>query len=356
MNDTVRAAVVLESGMNPEVVDIELAPLAHDEVRVRVVATGICHTDVAWAAGELFPHFPVVLGHESAGVVEAVGESVTRVQPGDSVALALAHHCGHCFYCETGRPMLCDRAAAPPRMFRDGRPVIQGFGTGGFSEATTVREASTIPLPDDVPFDVAAVIGCATSTGFGAVFNIAHVEYGSRVAIIGAGGIGLNLLMACRVAGAERIVLADPNPERREAALSLGATDVVDSTKDDLLGLEPRGYEFVFECAGVPAAAEMALAITARGGALTLIGAPDSTAEMRVNILDFVPSQRRILGCQTGNVRPNVDFDRFFRLYRRGRLDLDRLVSGFVSLADINAGFDRNRRADGIRTVVRMDG
>lgn len=352
---TIRAAVVREGGAPVEILDVTLAALAPDEVRVRIVTTGVCHTDVAWASGELFTAFPVVLGHESAGIVEEIGRAVTRVRPGDRVGLALAHHCGHCSYCESARPMLCEqRTDSPPRLLLDGQPLVQGFGTGGFAEQTIVREASTIKLPDAVPFDVAAVVGCAVSTGLGAVFNIAEVAYGSKVAIIGSGGIGLNVLMGCKIAGAERIVVADPNPQRRALARTFGATDVVDSEEELLRQLEPSGFEYVFESAGFPAPMEMAIRLTARGGTTTLIGAPPPDAEIRINALEFVPSQRRILGCLTGNVRPNLDFDRYFRLYERGLLDLDRLITGTVTLDEIEDGFERNRRADGIRTLVQI--
>lgn len=351
----VRAAVVEKSGTAPVIQDIELAPLRFDEVLVRVVCTGICHTDVAWASGELFDAYPVVLGHESAGVVEATGADVTRVKPGDRVAIALAHHCGHCFFCETGRPILCGRRTdAPLRMLRGGEPLIQAFGAGGFSEATVVREASTIPLPDGVPIGVAAVIGCATSTGLGAVFNIADVRYGSTVAILGAGGIGLNVLMGCQIAGADRIVVADPNPERRQLALSFGATDVVASNEQELGELKPDGFEYVFECAGFAESMELAIKMTARGGTATIIGAPRPDVEIRINALEFVPKQHRIIGCLTGNVRPNVDFDRFYRLYLRGKLPLDRLITGTVPLEEIARGFEMCAQAQGIRTLVAI--
>jgi S-(hydroxymethyl)glutathione dehydrogenase/alcohol dehydrogenase len=350
-----RAAVVDSATSGVAITDIELADLRPDEVLVRVVSTGVCHTDVAWADGALFDAFPVVHGHESAGVVEAVGSSVSRVAPGDRVAVALAHQCGQCRYCESGRPMLCSqRMDDPGRLSRKGAPLIQGFGTGGFAELAIVRETSAIPLPAHVPLDVAAVVGCATSTGLGSVFNIADVQYGSTVAILGAGGVGLNVLMGCVIAGAERIVVADPRPERRALATELGATDVVEPTESALREIAADGYEYVFESAGLPAPMELAIGITERGGTCTLIGAPPPDAEIRINALQFVPSQKRILGCLTGNVRPHVDFDRYFRLYARGRLPLDRLITGSVRLDDIDEGFRRNRDAEGIRTVVRI--
>ena len=355
MTTRARAAVVAAGGADPLLEQIDVGELRHDEVLVRVVATGVCHTDVAWADGELWDRFPVVLGHESSGVVEAVGSGVSRVRPGQRVAVALAHHCGHCRFCETGRPMLCAaREQQSAQLSWAGQPVIQGFGTAGFAELAVIRESSAIPLPDDVPFDVAAVVGCATSTGLGSVFNIAKVDYGATVAIIGAGGIGLNVLMGCVVAGAERIVVGDPNAERRALALELGATDVVDGSEDSFRSVLPAGYEFVFESAGHPEPMQSAIRLAERGGTVTLIGAPPPDAEIRINALEFVPSQRRILGCLTGNVRPAVDFDRYFRLYARGRLPLDRLVTGHVSLDDIAKGFAMNRSREGIRTIVQV--
>ena len=350
-----KSAVVDGPGHDPRIQEIELARLAHDEVLVRLVAAGVCHTDVAWSDGDLFPRFPVVLGHECAGVVEEVGGAVTRVRVGDRVSIALSHHCGHCRFCETGRPMLCaNNGSDHQRMSTRGAPVVQGFGVGGFSEHTIVREASTIKVPDAVPMEVAALVGCATSTGVGAVFNIAHVEYGSRVAVLGVGGVGLNVVMGCVLAGAERIVAVDPNGARLGHALKLGATDAV-APSEDLLGeIAPDGFEFVFESVGRPETMELAVRITARGGTVTIIGAPNPEVTFRVPALEFVPSQRRILGCLTGNVRPDVDFDRFFRLYARGKLPLDHLVTSVLPFGDIVDAFGRARRGEGIRTLLRI--
>lgn len=357
LNQTVRAAVVAGAGHDPQIVDVTLAPLRDDEVRVRVAATGICHTDVAWAAGELFDSFPVVLGHESAGTVVDVGTAVRRVQPGDLVVLALAHHCGHCRYCERGMPMLCrQRTEARPRLFLDGAPLIQGFGTGGFAEETIVREVSAIPVPADVPLPVAAVVGCATSTGLGAVINLAQVEYGSTVAVLGAGAIGLSVVLGCRVVGAERIVVCDPIPQRRARALSLGATDAVEFSESSLRELEPNGFDYVFESAGRAEAMEAAVRVAGAGGTVTLIGVVPPGTTIRIDARKFVPSQCRILGCLTGNVRPNVDFPKFFALYRRGLLDLDALVTTTVPLDEIGSGFHRTRSGEGVRTLVGMSG
>lgn len=341
------------AGRAPEIVDLELAPLRADEVRVRLAATGVCHTDVAWADGEFFDVFPVVLGHESAGIVEEVGPAVTSVAPGTRVVLGLAHSCGHCEYCESARPMLCPRRTdAPPRLLRDGAPVVQGFGTGGFAEHTIVRAGSVVPVPDGVPLPVAAVVGCAVSTGLGAVFNLAQVQYGTTVAVIGAGGIGLSVVLGCRVAGVDRIVVADPDADRRAQALALGATDVVGAAEDELRALAPDGFDYVFESAGRAEAMESAVRLAKRGGTVTLMGVVPAGTTIRLDARKFVPSQVRLLGCLTGNVRPHLDFDRYFRLYQRGRLDLDALVTSTVGFEAIEAGFDRCRTGAGIRTLV----
>lgn len=355
MSETARAAVFSAARRAPEIRTVELPPLRHDEVRVRLVATGICHTDVAWADGQFTDTFPVVLGHESAGVVEEVGSDVTTAKPGDRVALALAHNCGHCNFCETGRPMLCRRRTEqPPRLMLDGSVLVQGFGTGGFAEQTIVPEVSVLPVPDDVPLTVAAVVGCATSTGLGAVFNIAEVEYGTKVAILGAGGIGLSVLLGCRVAGAERIVIVDPDPLRRERAMALGATEAMPPDEAAVRSLEPLGFDYVFESAGRAEAMETAVRLACRGGTVTLMGVVPPGTTFRVDARAFVPSQSRILGCLTGNVRPHVDFDRYFRLYQRGLLDLSALATSTVPLDDIDAGFARCREGQGIRTLVLL--
>jgi S-(hydroxymethyl)glutathione dehydrogenase/alcohol dehydrogenase len=348
-----RAAVVDGPGQPPKLVDLDLAALRPDEVRVRLAATGVCHTDVAWADGEFFDVFPVVLGHESAGIVAEVGSAVRSVQPGTRVALGLAHSCGHCAYCESGRPMLCPRRTdAPPRLLRGGEPVVQGFGTGGFAEETIVRAGSVVPVPDGVPLTVAAVVGCAVSTGLGAVFNLAEVQYGTTVAVIGAGGIGLSVVLGCRVAGVDRIVVADPDPGRRAQALALGATDVVDGVEEEIRALAPGGFDYVFESAGRAEAMESAVRLAARGGTVTLMGVVPPGTTIRLDARAFVPSQVRLLGCLTGNVRPHLDFDRYFRLYLRGRLDLDALITSTVPIDDIETGFARCRGGEGIRTLV----
>lgn len=346
-----RAAVVTASGVPPALIELELGDPRPDEVLVRVVATGVCHTDLAWAAGKLDDAFPVVLGHETSGVVEEVGSAVTSVRPGDRVVIGLTHHCGRCRDCEEGHPMLCsERTQLPPRISAAGSPIVQGFGVGGFAELVLVRESSCVVIPDGVPTEIAAVVGCAVATGLGAVFNIAKVTPGSRVLVIGGGGIGSCVVMGAVLSGAEQIVVVEPSVERGERLRSLGATDVVvpGAAAANLAG---DGFDFTFESVGSIAAMEDAIELARRGGTITLIGAPAPDARLSLNALGFVVSQKRLLGCVTGDVSPQSDFDRYFRLYLRGRLDLESLVGAKVSLNDIAVPFGEIA-AHGGRTLV----
>ena len=350
------AAVVMAAGQPPVVEEVTFADLRDDEVMVRLEATGVCHTDIACADGVVQREFPAVLGHESAGVVAEVGRAVERVKPGDHVVLSLAHHCGHCFYCERGSPMLCSARTQPrPRMTLEGLPVQQGFGTSGFAEATVVRDVSVVPIPSEVPLEVAAVMGCALATGFGAATNLAAVRPGSTVAILGGGGIGLSVLLGAAVSGAERIVVVDPDENRQAFALQLGATDVGANSEGLVDQFAARdGFDYVFEATGHTAAMQHAVAATRRGGTTTLMGVPDPSEMLSIPALEFVVSQRRLLGCLTGDLSPNVDFDAYFRLYLRGKLDLERFITARLPLGEIADAFDSSRRGAGIRTLVTM--
>ena len=351
-----RAAVVAQAGAAPTIEDVEYAEPLDDEVVVHVAATGVCHTDIACADGVVQRDFPVVLGHETAGVVERVGRSVERVRVGDHVVLSLAHHCGHCAYCERGNPMLCtQRTASPPRMTLGGDDVAQGFGTAGFAERTVVRDVSAIRIPREVPLEIAALMGCALATGFGAATNIAGVGPGATVAVFGCGGIGLSVILGALAAGAERVVAVDPDPVRRQIALDAGATDAAVSSTGLVEEVSAGdGFDFVFEATGITSVMGDAISATRRGGTATLMGVPDPGDHLSIPALEFVASQRRILGCLTGNLRPNIDFDAYCRLYLRGKLDLDRFISARLPLSETAAAFERSRGGEGIRTVVTM--
>ncbi len=357
MTRQVRAAVVDGPGGSPDLRTVQLPAPGPDEVEIDIAAVGICHTDVAWAAGDLGPgyDFPVVLGHEVSAVVRKVGAEVSRVRPGDHVVLSLTHHCGHCAFCEAGTPMLClQRTRSRPRLTQGGDPLVQGYGTGGFAEATVVRANSVVRIPDGVPLAGAALLGCAIATGVGAVMNIARVEVGSTCAVIGLGGIGLSAVTGAHLAGAARIGVADPHRDRREAARRFGATEVFEDA-ESLLTARPRpGYDFTFEATGRPEAMAQAVAAARPGGTVTVVGAPHHDAQLSVPALDFVTSQKRLLGCLTGNLRPDIDFERLVRLVEAGRLDLEAFVSRRIPLDRIGEGFDLVEHGEGIRTVIEM--
>jgi S-(hydroxymethyl)glutathione dehydrogenase/alcohol dehydrogenase len=358
MTTTIRAAVVGSAGSPPELTEVRLASLASDEVLIRVAATGVCHTDIAWAAGDFGisdEHFPIVLGHETSGVVEALGRRDSPLSVGDRVVVALTHHCGVCRYCERGQPVLCvHRDDNVRRLSRpDGSDVWQSYGVGGFAEMAIVRASSLVPVPDDVPMETAAIVGCAVACGIGAVWNVAEVRPGSSVVVFGAGPVGASVIMGAALAGAERIVVVEPDVARRAEALRLGATEGVGFDEESLGVLaDGGGFDYAFESVGRTVAMEAAVRLTGRGGTTTLIGAAPRGERFSLDALDFVETHRRLLACLGGAVRPHVDIPAYFNLFRRGALDLDALVSRVVPLADIAEAFADSHTGAGLRTVV----
>jgi S-(hydroxymethyl)glutathione dehydrogenase/alcohol dehydrogenase len=354
MPTTARAAVVTGANVAPVIEDITVADPRADEVLVRVAAGGICHTDIAIATGELWPRYPIVLGHEIAGVVEGVGADVTAVRPGDRV-IVIDGHCGRCRDCDRGYPVLCQADRHHERRLHhftraDGSEVLQSVG--GFSEATLVPENCVVKVPEGVPLPVAAVIGCAVVTGAGAVFNVAQVRPGQTVAVIGSGGVGVNAIMAAKACGAAKIVAVDPNKSRRELGTRFGATHTAEPDEDALLAMEPEGFDVVIECAGKVPAMELGPRILRRAGVMTLIGATPEGVTFRIDALDFLLNEKRLLGCLRGNEQAAVDYPRYFEMYQRGLLDLDALITATVPLDDIAAGFERSKAEQGLRTVV----
>lgn len=347
-------AVIVESADDPPVLaKIELPSLERDEVLVHIAAAGICHTDLSCAAGLLGSPFPIILGHEGAGVVDAVGPTAERFRKGDRVVISVALHCGHCRYCEAGCPPLCvERGASRPVFFRHGEGITQGFGTGTFSEATIVRERSLVAVPDGVPLDVAAVAGCAAVTGLGAVLNIADVSVGASVAVIGCGGVGMCAVMGARLTGADPIVAIDPRADRRRAAIDLGATEALAPDAEALMAPANGGFDYVFEAAGRQESIDLGVKICGPLGQVVLMGLPHANVSVVVPALDMINWGKRVTGVNMGSFRPNVDFERYFRLYLSGRLPLDRLVSSRVPIAEAAEGFDAARRGPGIRVIL----
>ncbi|KUL72519.1 MULTISPECIES: alcohol dehydrogenase catalytic domain-containing protein [unclassified Streptomyces] len=326
---------VLFDGRRAEVVDdLEVRDPGPGEVLVSVAAAGLCHSDLSVVDGTIPFPVPVVLGHEGAGVVEAVGVGVTHVVRGDHVALSTLANCGTCADCDRGRPTMCRRAIGRPgRPFRrGGRPVFQFAANSAFAERTVVKAVQVVPVPKDIPLPCAALIGCGVLTGVGAVLNRARVDRGDRVVVIGTGGVGLNVVQGARIAGALRIVAVDAHPAKEEAARRFGATDFLTSV-DGVRELLPDGADHVFECVGRVELIRAAVDLLDRHGQAVLLGVPPATAEASF-LVSSMYLDKAILGCRYGSSRPQRDIALYADLYRTGRLLLDELVTRTYPVED----------------------
>lgn len=334
------------------------------EVLVRTAAAGLCHSDLHFIEGTYPAQCPVVLGHESAGVVEAVGDLVSYVQPGDHVITCLSVFCGHCEFCLTGRMALCQSQdtkrgpAESPRLSRSGEPVGQFLNLSSFAEQMLVHEHAVVKIDREMPLDRAALIGCGVTTGLGAVMNTARIEAGSTVAVIGCGGIGLNAVQGARLAGATRIIAIDMLDSKLEMARRFGATDTLNAGDGDPVGrvieLTSGGVHYSFEAIGLKVAAEQAFAMLRRGGTATVIGMIPVTEKVELPGYAFL-AEKRIQGSTMGSNRFRVDMPRYIDLYLQGRLLLDELVSARIGLDDVNDGFEVLKTGEVARSVIVFD-
>lgn len=365
------AAAVLERTEGPlEVTELELAPPGPGEALVRLHASGVCHSDWNAVDGTAPTRCPAVLGHEGAGVVEAIGPGVTRVRPGDHVALSWAPSCGACEECLRGLTQLCSTAwpamgtgglmDGTPRLSRDGEPVYHYSFISSFAEATVLPEQSCVPIPKDVPFDVAGLVGCAVSTGVGAVWRTAQVRPGERVAVIGCGGVGLSALLGALAAGAGTVVAVDAHPGKLEVARELGADETVlwagdaAATAAAVAEASGGGVDYAIEATGRPEAMQAAFLSTRPRGAAVLIGIPREDAVLELPALTIPRMERRVLGSIYGSSRPERDFALSLDLYRRGRLPLDRLISHTLPLEEIDRAFELMRTGEALRVVLDL--
>lgn len=360
-----RAAILTTPGQPLEIGTIALADLAPREVRIRTAACGLCHSDLHFIDGA-YPHpLPCVPGHEAAGIVEAVGSEVRALKVGDPVVTCISAFCGRCEYCVTGRMAICPGTAtrrarddAPRLTARDGSPVHQLLNVSGFAEAMLVHENACVAIDPAMPLDRAAVIGCAVTTGAGAVFNTARLTPGETVAVIGCGGVGLAAVNAARIAGAGRIIAADPVPEKRALALELGATDAIDAADPDaartIVEMTRGGVDHAIEAVGRPASGELAVASLRRGGAATILGMMPLDHRVGLSALDLL-SGKSLRGAYMGGNRFPVDIPRLVDFYLRGLLDLDRIVAKTIPLEAINDGFTAMRAGHAARSVVVFD-
>ncbi|MFE5919644.1 alcohol dehydrogenase catalytic domain-containing protein [Streptomyces sp. NPDC056468] len=319
---------VLFDGKQVQVVDdLEVREPGPGEVLVAISAAGLCHSDLSVVDGTIPFPVPVVLGHEGAGVVEAVGGGVTHVEPGDHVALSTLANCGTCAECDRGRPTMCRQAIGRPgRPFRRGEQAVFQFASNSaFAERTVVKAVQVVRIPKDIPMPAAALIGCGVLTGVGAVLNRAKVDRGDSVLVIGTGGIGLNVLQGARLAGALRIVAVDANPAKEAVARQFGATDFLTST-EGVRELLPTGADHAFECVGRVELVRQAVDLLDRHGQAVLLGVPPAGAEASF-VVSSMYLDKSILGCRYGSSRPQRDIALYAELYRDGRLLLDELVT-----------------------------
>jgi S-(hydroxymethyl)glutathione dehydrogenase/alcohol dehydrogenase len=334
------------------------------EVLVRTVAAGLCHSDLHFIEG-LYPHpLPVVLGHEAAGVVEAVGEDVTYLKPGDHVISCLSVFCGHCEFCTSGHPSICQTpdVKQPPgaakRLTHKGQHLNQFADLSAFAEQMLVHEHALVKVRQDMPLDLAALIGCGVVTGFGAIAHTAKVEPGSSVAVFGAGGIGLSTINAAFIAGASRVIAVDKDPFKLALAKLFGATDVIDATAGDtvkrIIELTGGGVHYSFECIGLKQTAEQSFSCLRSGGAATIIGMIPVGVKIELRGVDFL-RERRIQGSMMGSNRFRVDMPRLVEFYMQGRLHLKEMISGRIKLEEINEGFAALKKGGIARNVILFD-
>ena len=356
-----KAAVCYEFGEPLRIDEIDIAPPRDGEVKVRMAAVAICHSDVHLIRGEWGGDLPVVAGHEAAGVIEEVGANVTLAKPGDRVVVSLIRSCGHCFYCATGAQHQCEGTFAldteTALHTRGGSPIIHGINTAAFAEYAIVDQSQVVRVPDEMPLDRAALLACGVITGVGAVVNIVQVKPGSSVVVIGCGGVGLNAVQGAVLAGANPIIALDTLDAKLEAARAFGATHAINVRQADVVravkGLTGgRGADYVLVTVGSAAAAEQGLALTRREGTVGLVGIPESGATAPLPIDRMVIKGQRVVGCLMGATRLRVDVPRLVDLYRQGRLKLDELITGRYPLDAINEAIESMERGEALRNVV----
>jgi len=357
----VKAAVLHRPGEPLTIEDIEVDQPGPHEVLIRTAAVGVCRSDLHFVDGQ-YPHaMPCIPGHEAAGIVEAVGGEVRTVKPGDAVVTCLSAFCGHCEFCVTGRMSLClggdtrRPKGAPPRLRLAGEPVNQMLNLSAYAEQMLVHEHACVAIDPAMPLDRAAILGCAVTTGAGAVFHAAAVTPGDQVAVVGCGGVGLAAINAAQIAGAGRVIAVDPVAEKRALALKLGATDAIDPTSEtalaDLQALSGGGVHHAIEAVGRPASGDFAVKALRRGGTATILGMMPLDHKVGLPALDLL-SGKKLQGALMGGNRFPVDIPRLVDFYMAGRLDLDTIIAERIGLDRINEAFAALRQGDSVRSVV----
>lgn len=359
-----KAAVLREVGQPLSIEDVSVDNPKSHEVLVRTAACGVCHSDLHYIDGLYSCPKPTVLGHESAGIVEKVGSEVSYVKPGDHVITCLSVFCGHCEFCTTGRPYSCANPEVgrekgdTPRLTQGETEVAQFYDLSSFAENMLIHEHALVKIRQDMPLDRAALIGCAVTTGFGAVINTADVEVGSTVCVIGCGGVGLSAINGAAIAGAGRIIAVDIKGSKLNLAKHFGATDVVDASTCDpveaVKELTGGGVEYSFEALGLKQTSEQAFRMLRQSGVATIIGMVPEGEMLEIHGADLL-DDKRLQGSNMGSNHFRVDMPRYVDFYMNGKLKLDDMISGRVGLEGINDAFDEMRRGEVARNVIVFD-
>jgi S-(hydroxymethyl)glutathione dehydrogenase/alcohol dehydrogenase len=356
---------MFEVGKPLEIIDIEIDDPRPNEVVVRVKASSLCHSDLHTLKSDFGWPLPLVLGHEVAGIVESIGDQVSAVQVGDHVVANLISACGDCANCRRGCPVGCtdaDKIRRRPdekaRYSLDGETVTQIGDIGGFAEKILVHERNLVRVDTSIPFDRAAVLGCAVITGFGAVKNAAKVKVGDDVAVIGCGGVGLNVVQGAAISGARRIIAIDLQPAKLELAQRFGATDLINPSEvEDVVErvreiVGRHGVDYAFEVIGLPQTAQQAVDIADAGGTAFVIGKLRPGSEVALSSNDLLRGRKSLRGLFMGSTIADVDIPLYADLYQQGRLNLDDLVSETITLDEINEGYEKLERGETARSVI----
>ena len=359
-----KAAIFREVNQPMEIEEVQVSKPGPREVLIRTSAAGVCHSDMHFFNGTYPGQLPMILGHESAGVVEQVGSDVHYVKPGDHVITCLSVFCGHCEHCLTGRMSLCQEpetkrdAKEEQRVSDNGKPLQQFANLGSFAEMMLVHEHAVAKIREDMPMDRAALIGCGVTTGVGAVIHTAKVEPGATVAVIGCGGIGLSCINGAAIAGASRIIAIDMVPSKLDLARKFGATDTINGRENDPIEavkeLTGGGVHYAFEAIGLKQTAEQAFGMLRNGGTATVIGMIPPGDMVTLHGPDFL-MEKKIQGSFMGSNRFRVDMPRFVDFYMQGRLHLDDLVSARIGLKDVNEAMQQLETGEIARNVIMFD-
>ena len=355
---------------NPlKIEDVTLDDPGFNEVVVKIKAAGLCHSDLSVIDGNRPRPLPMALGHEASGVVVELGEGVDKLSVGDHVVFAFLPSCGSCRYCNTGRAALCEPGAEAngkgtllgghKRIHNEGNYYHHHLGVSGFAEFAVVSVDSLFKIDQEIPFEIAALFGCAIMTGVGAVVNTAQLKFGESILIVGLGGVGLSAILGAKAAGASNIIAADLNPQKRAIGMKLGAHYTIDSSKKNALqflkDLSGGGVDVALEFAGAISALQFAFHATKRGGTTVTAALPHPDAKLEISPVTLVGQEKSLKGSYLGSCIPSRDIPAYIELYKTGRLDVEKLISHRIKLEDINDGFERLAQGDALRQIILFD-